>query len=91
MTICIPQQVCDKSSSICYPSESYSHPGYLSSSSLRILYSAVKFTQEGEIVVTAFSEPVSNTTNGEEMSRVTISVQDTGIGIAKENFNKLFR
>lgn len=53
--------------------------------------SAVKFTQEGEIVVTAFSEPVEKTTKGEGMSRVTISVQDTGIGIAKENLPKLFR
>lgn len=41
--------------------------------------------------MTAYSEPISRTTKGEEMCRVTISVQDSGIGIAKEHFSRLFQ
>ena len=58
---------------------------------VNLLSNAVKFTEKGEIVVTASSEPVFNTTEGEEMSRVTVGVRDSGIGIAKENLPKLFQ
>ncbi|SCV74352.1 BQ2448_6784 [Microbotryum intermedium] len=59
---------------------------------VNLLSNAVKFTSEGEIIVTASSRRVNaKDPGGKPMCRVTISVQDTGIGIAKEHYNKLFR
>ncbi|SCZ98541.1 BZ3500_MvSof-1268-A1-R1_Chr3-1g05452 [Microbotryum saponariae] len=59
---------------------------------VNLLSNAVKFTSEGEIIVTASSRRVETKgPGGKPMCRVTISVQDTGIGIAKEHYNKLFR
>lgn len=52
---------------------------------MNILNNAVKYTHEGEIVLTASSEVV-------DVNRVQlrISVSDTGIGIKKENLDSLF-
>ena len=59
---------------------------------VNLLSNAVKFTSHGEIIVKAKSEPIpEKTDDGQAQCRVSISVQDSGIGIAKEHFGKLFR
>ncbi|GAA5868990.1 hypothetical protein JCM8547_003243 [Rhodosporidiobolus lusitaniae] len=58
---------------------------------VNLLSNAVKFTSDGEITVTASSKPASPDEDGHPRRLCSISVKDSGIGIAKENFNKLFR
>jgi signal transduction histidine kinase len=58
---------------------------------VNLLSNAVKFTADGEITVTATSTPSSPDSDGKARRRCRISVKDTGIGIAKENFGKLFQ
>lgn len=48
---------------------------------------AVKFTEEGYVVVTSQAEQLPNDTKW----RIQVSVKDTGIGIPQGSFNKLFR
>ncbi|GAA5970007.1 hypothetical protein JCM11641_000231 [Rhodosporidiobolus odoratus] len=58
---------------------------------VNLLSNAVKFTANGEITVIASSEAVEPDENDRPRKRCRISVKDTGIGIAKENFSRLFR
>ncbi|GAA6006530.1 hypothetical protein JCM11491_004996 [Sporobolomyces phaffii] len=58
---------------------------------VNLLSNAVKFTSDGEITVTASSTPTQPNSQGQTQALCRISVQDSGIGIAKENFSKLFR
>ncbi|GAA5947465.1 hypothetical protein JCM3765_001690 [Sporobolomyces pararoseus] len=58
---------------------------------VNLLSNAVKFTSNGEIIVTASSTPAPPSSSGYAQAVCRISVQDSGIGIAKENFGKLFR
>ncbi|GAA5931685.1 uncharacterized protein JCM15063_001537 [Sporobolomyces koalae] len=58
---------------------------------VNLLSNAVKFTSDGEITVTASSSPTAPDTDGNEQVLCRIGVKDTGIGIAQENFGKLFR
>ncbi|GJN88386.1 hypothetical protein Rhopal_001352-T1 [Rhodotorula paludigena] len=58
---------------------------------VNLLSNAVKFTSNGEITVTASSTPYEADEKGRRRRKCKISVKDTGIGIAKENFNRLFR
>ncbi|GAA5908410.1 hypothetical protein JCM6882_007929 [Rhodosporidiobolus microsporus] len=58
---------------------------------VNLLSNAVKFTSEGEITVTASSKPAEPDSEGRARRRCKLSVKDTGIGIAKENFGRLFR
>jgi len=51
---------------------------------LNLLSNAVKFTQAGEICVSTDSEPIA------EGQKLTVSVRDTGIGVAPENLEKIF-
>ena len=53
---------------------------------INFLSNAAKFTEEGEIVVKAYQEQLDN-----GQPAVTISVTDTGPGIAKEDQAKLFQ
>lgn len=50
-----------------------------------LLSNAVKFTAEGEVSIKVSSEPI-----GENLRKVKIIVQDTGIGISKEHQESLF-
>ncbi|GAA5903955.1 uncharacterized protein JCM6883_002039 [Sporobolomyces salmoneus] len=58
---------------------------------VNLLSNAVKFTQNGEIKVTASSSPAPPNSSGNPQAVCRISVQDSGIGIARENFSKLFQ
>ncbi|BGP14068.1 hypothetical protein JCM10213v2_002006 [Rhodosporidiobolus nylandii] len=58
---------------------------------VNLLSNAVKFTSDGEITVVASSQSVEPDNNGKARRRCRIAVKDTGIGIAKENFVRLFR
>ncbi|WP_375431421.1 response regulator [uncultured Friedmanniella sp.] len=53
---------------------------------LNLLANAVKFTAEGEVVVTVSAAPT-----GEGRYRFTVSVSDTGIGIPVERLDRLFQ
>lgn len=52
---------------------------------INLLTNAVKYTDEGTVRLAAFSEVI-----GEKNAKITISVQDTGIGIRKENLDRLY-
>jgi signal transduction histidine kinase len=54
---------------------------------LNLLSNAVKFTQEGEIILSVEFLQFDAAT---EISKLIFSVKDTGIGISKENQNKIF-
>ncbi|GAA6001160.1 hypothetical protein JCM10207_007438 [Rhodosporidiobolus poonsookiae] len=58
---------------------------------VNLLSNAVKFTSDGDITVTASSQPAEPDEEGRRRRRCKLSVKDTGIGIAKENFGRLFR
>ncbi|BGP46232.1 hypothetical protein JCM10450v2_002072 [Rhodotorula kratochvilovae] len=58
---------------------------------VNLLSNAVKFCADGEIVVTATSTPAGKDEEGRPRRLCKISVKDTGIGIAKEHFGRLFR
>src|SRR5919106_1898004 len=53
---------------------------------INLLNNAVKFTQEGEVVLTVSSDP--RRTPGRH--RLTFSVRDTGIGIPQDQMDRLF-
>ena len=53
---------------------------------INLLNNAVKFTQEGEVVLTVSSDP--GRTPGRH--RLTFSVRDTGIGIPQDQMDRLF-
>jgi len=52
---------------------------------INLLNNAIKFTQEGEVVLTVVSEPGAN-----GRRRLTFSVRDTGIGIPQDRMDRLF-
>ncbi|MFO7448432.1 MAG: two-component regulator propeller domain-containing protein [Ignavibacteriaceae bacterium] len=53
---------------------------------VNLINNAVKFTDEGEIIVTASSKPVDTS-----KCILTFTIKDTGIGIPEERMNRLFR
>jgi PAS domain S-box-containing protein len=61
-------------------------PGRLRQILLNLVGNAVKFTEEGEVVVTA--DVAGNTA---EIATMRFSVRDTGIGISQENRSRLFQ
>ncbi len=68
------------------PSDLKGDPGRLKQIITNLCNNALKFTQSGEIVVRA--TPANETENH---VRIRFTVEDTGIGINKENQKKLFR
>lgn len=58
---------------------------------VNLLSNAVKFTSEGEVTVTASSRPAEPDEFGRARRWCSVAVKDTGIGIAKDNFGRLFR
>jgi PAS domain S-box-containing protein len=64
-------------------------PGRLRQIIFNLLANAIKFTHKGEITVRI--EPAENfSVNNDEKINLHFSVKDTGIGIPKEKFNKIF-
>ena len=53
---------------------------------VNLVSNAVKFTQAGEVVVTVTARPLEDGTH-----ELTFAVRDTGIGIAPEHLDRLFR
>ena len=60
-------------------------PGRLKQIILNLISNALKFTEEGEIVVTLSAE-----NNEEDDNNLIISVSDTGIGIPKDKLESIF-
>ena len=59
---------------------------------VNLIGNAIKFTAKGEIVVNVeLQEPAGDAAGGETANQLLFSVADTGIGIAKEGLDKLFR
>jgi PAS domain S-box-containing protein len=58
-------------------------PGKFRQVMANLLFNAVKFTKEGEVVVEVTSDPAQ--------SEVHVTVKDTGIGIPQEDMGKLFQ
>jgi two-component system, sensor histidine kinase and response regulator len=53
---------------------------------INLLGNAIKFTQQGEVVLTAEAEPLTG-----DQVRLHFSVRDTGIGISPEHQRKIFK
>jgi two-component system, sensor histidine kinase and response regulator len=61
-------------------------PGRLQQVLVNLLNNAVKFTIEGQVLLRVRAEPLEAQT-----TRVTLSVEDTGIGIAQEKLDLIFQ
>ncbi|MEO8583406.1 MAG: response regulator [Flavitalea sp.] len=57
---------------------------------INLLGNAIKFTSQGEIVVTVKQTEELIFIDSEPLKAVSITVKDTGIGIAKEKLNEIF-
>jgi PAS domain S-box-containing protein len=64
-------------------------PGRLRQVLLNVVGNAIKFTDQGEVIVTV--EPDSSDSNDERAVGVVIRVRDTGIGISPDMRTKIFR
>lgn len=67
------------------PSVLYGDARHLEQIMINILTNAVKYTNEGRVVLNIESEPVD-----EDSVRLRIEVKDTGIGIRKEDLDRLY-
>lgn len=68
-----------------------SDPTRLGEILLNLLNNAIKFTEQGEVVVRVDSERLADTTSDGPRSRITFAVQDTGIGIPAHAKDRLFK
>jgi len=67
-------------------------PGRLRQVLINLVKNAVKFTEVGEIAVTLSASQISVATEKEAaMWELKFTVRDTGIGIAKDKYDRLFR
>ncbi|MDR2181718.1 MAG: response regulator [Treponema sp.] len=57
---------------------------------VNILNNAIKFTREGAVTLSAWTEPVFDKDGNETSFRLNFSVSDTGQGMKKEEIGKLF-
>ncbi len=58
---------------------------------LNLLNNAVKFTDKGEVLLTVSSMVEAETLKPGESTLLTVSVQDSGIGIPADRMNRLFK
>lgn len=65
-------------------------PAKLKQVLINVIGNAVKFTQQGSITITTRIEHGTEHLDGAGNSRVVVTVQDTGMGIAPEQQHKLF-
>lgn len=56
-----------------------------------LLHNAIKFTEQGEVKLSVWAEKVQDFGSALDLFEVHFSVQDTGIGIRKDQMNLLFQ
>ncbi len=66
-------------------------PAKLKQVLLNVIGNAVKFTEKGQITIMTQLEPAAADLNQDSISRVVVTVQDTGVGIDPAQQQKLFR
>lgn len=66
-------------------------PAKLKQVLINVIGNAVKFTHEGSITIKTIIESVSTQANSPSISRVVVTVQDTGVGVAPDQQHKLFK
>ncbi|MGI9502591.1 MAG: ATP-binding protein, partial [Geminicoccaceae bacterium] len=73
------------------PAGLYGDPVRIKQICLNLLNNAVKFTDEGEVVLTVSSTSTAASPKPGDMVLLTLSVRDTGIGIPTDRMNRLFK
>ena len=68
----------------------YTDPKRLRQTIVNLISNAIKFTEKGYIKVDATLSHTLNTDESNNIPNLLISVSDTGIGIAKTEFNRIF-
>lgn len=58
---------------------------------INLLSNGIKFTEQGEVVVTVHAEPLPGEDESPTSYTLTFAVRDTGIGIPSERTDRLFR
>ncbi|GHV84482.1 hypothetical protein AGMMS50230_00900 [Spirochaetia bacterium] len=71
------------------PSQVISDEMRLKQCLINILNNAVKFTSEGSVTLSAWTEPLS-AEKGKESYRLNFTISDTGMGIKREELDQLF-
>jgi signal transduction histidine kinase len=71
--------------------ELFGDPGRTRQVLSNLLTNALKFTKEGSVHLTVSSRAMSPRLAGDEILEVQFIIEDTGIGIEKHVFDKLFR
>ena len=72
------------------PSQFFGDPVRIRQIVVNLLGNAIKFTGEGEIMVSIRRSSNSYPANGKSLIKLAIEVKDTGIGIRKEKLQKIF-
>jgi len=72
------------------PSQFYGDPVRIRQIVVNLLGNAIKFTGDGEIMVSVRRDGDSFARDGKTYTRLAIEVRDTGIGISKEKLEKIF-
>ena len=57
---------------------------------INLIGNAIKFTARGEVSLTVTQETARQLSSPAQPSKIRFQVKDTGIGIAKENLEKIF-
>jgi signal transduction histidine kinase/CheY-like chemotaxis protein/ligand-binding sensor domain-containing protein len=57
---------------------------------MNLLSNAIKFTPKGEVVVSLNKAGFAQNNNGRKVQSILLTVQDTGIGVAKEKLERIF-
>jgi adenylate cyclase len=58
---------------------------------INLLSNAIKFTKAGSVSLKVKSKSEQQTTNNKKQTTITLEIEDTGSGIAKEELDKLFQ
>ena len=77
--------------SLPFPDRVWSDPTRLRQILMNVVGNAIKFTESGNVVVTAYTtESNENDGKTDDKSEIRVDVSDTGPGIAPEHFDRLF-
>lgn len=72
------------------PERIVSDPGRLRQVISNLLSNALKFTNQGHVMVNVEAAPSATPLSGADMTMLKISVQDTGIGIPEDSLGRIF-